>query len=41
MVRNRQRKPTIGMFTEENKKKAVIIVIDGGISIRSTAERMG
>ena len=41
MVRNRQRKFTIGMFTEESMKKAVVMVRNGGISIRRKAERMG
>ena len=41
MVRNRQRKSTIGMFTEESMKVAVFMVIDGGVSIRGAAERMG
>ena len=35
IVRNRQRKPTIGMFTEESMKKAVVMVINGSVSIRS------
>ena len=41
MVRNRQRKSTIGMFAEESMKEAVFMVINGGVSIRSAAERMG
>ena len=41
MVRNRQRKSTIGMFTKKSMKKAVVMVINGGVSIRSAAERMG
>ena len=41
MIRNRQRKSTIGMFTEESMKEAVVMVINGGISIRRAAERMG
>ena len=40
MVRNRQlRKSTIGMFTEESMKEAA--VINGGVSKRGAAERMG
>ena len=43
MVRNKQRKPTIGMFTEESMKEAVVMVINNSVSlsIRSAAERMG
>ena len=42
MVRNRQRKSTIGKFTEESMKEAVVTVIYvGGVSIRRAAERMG
>ena len=40
MVRNRQRKSIIGMFTEESMKEAVVMV-NGGVSIRGAAERMG
>ena len=41
MVRNRQRKSAIGMFTEETMKEAVVMVIHSGVSIRGAAERMG
>ena len=41
MVRNRQRKSLIGMFTKESIKEAVVMVINGGVSIKSAAERMG
>ena len=41
MVRNRQRKFTLGMFIDESMKEAVVMVINGGVSIRSRAERMG
>ena len=41
MVRNRQRKFTIGMFTEKSMKEGVVMVINGGVSIRGAAERMG
>ena len=42
MVRNRQlRKSTIGMFTEESMKEAAVMVINGGVSKRGAAERMG
>ena len=41
MVRNRQRKSTIGMFIEESMKETVVMVINGGVSIRSAAEWMG
>ena len=40
MVKNKQRKSTIGMFTEESMKEAVVVVINGGVSIRGAAERM-
>ena len=32
MVKNRQRKSTIGMFTEESMKEAVVMVINGDVS---------
>ena len=41
MVRNRQRKFTIGMFTKKSMKEAMIMVINGGVFIRRAAERMG
>ena len=41
MVRNRQRKSTVDMFTEESIKEAVVMVINGGVSIRGATERMG
>ena len=41
MVRNRQRKSSIGMFTEDSMKEAVVMIINGGVSIRGAAERMG
>ena len=41
MIRNRQRKSTIGMFTEESMKEAVVMVINGGVFTRGAAERMG
>ena len=41
MVRNRQRKSTFVMFTKESMKKAVVMVINGGVSIRGAAKRMG
>ena len=40
MVKNMQRKFTIGMLTEESMKEAVVMVINGDVSIRSAAERM-
>ena len=41
MVRNRQRKSTIGMFIGKSMKETVVMVINGGVSIRSAAEWMG
>ena len=38
MIRNRQKKSTIGMFTEESMKEVVFMVINGGVSIRGAAE---
>ena len=34
MVRNRQRKSTIVIFTKESMKEAVVMVINGGVSTR-------
>ena len=34
MIRNRQKKSTIGMFTDESVKEALVMVINGGVSIR-------
>ena len=41
MVRKRQRKSTIGMFTKESIKEAVVNVINGSVSMRRAAEKMG
>ena len=41
MVRNRQRKSTIGMFTKESMKEVAAVVINGVVSIRGAAEKMG
>ena len=41
MIRNRQRKSTIGTFTEESIKEAVVMVINRGVSTRGAVERMG
>ena len=41
MVRNRQRKSIIGMFTQESMKEAVVMVINDSVSIKSAAQRMG
>ena len=39
MIRNRQRKSTIGMFTEESMKEAVVMLINGGVSISIECNR--
>ena len=39
MVRNRQRKFTIGMFTEESMKEAVVMAINGGVSTYKACSR--
>ena len=41
IVRNRQRKSSIGMFTKDSMKEAVVMIINGCVSIRDAAERMG
>ena len=40
MVRNRQRKSTIGIFTTESIEETVVMVINGGVSIRGATEMM-
>ena len=37
----KEKKSTIGTFTEESTKEAVVMVINGGVFIRSAAERIG
>ena len=39
MVRNRQRKSTIGMFTKESMKEVAAVVINGVVSIRGAAKK--
>ena len=41
MVRDKERKSAICMFTEESMKEAVVMVINGSVSIRSAEEKMG
>ena len=41
IVKNGQRKSTIGMFTEESMKEAVVMVINDGLSLRDAIESMG